>query len=422
MVSNRFFTVNIVFRREYFFVILIFLVVGFFYGWLKTDKKIPTTTLLPSAISGKTIVIDAGHGGRDPGAIGRTGLKEKDVNLDIAVRLKKYFSRVGVYVIMTREEDLDYGGENGATNLSKKRRDLVYRVKMANNSKADLLLSIHVNSFPQSIWSGAQCFYDSKNSKSKLLAEAIQRSLVTKLGPNRRKAKSADYMILKNTNMPSVTVEVGFISNPREEEFLADAEYREKLAAAIFYGTAEYLSEQVTESPSPVIAGKNQRGKVYPKPPPSPLSPGTARLFFATPNNEDLEFYPEEREIAGLEKGKNLESGKKILEELLRGPGEGSALLPCLPPGDWIRSIRLEGKRAIIDLSSELGEIIDGGGASELMAIYSLVNTLAINLELEEVIILVDGEKSSTLGGHFLLDEPLTPRPELAETEDLSKE
>ena len=414
MVDKKFFIVNIVFQKKYFFLILVLLVLGFFYGWLKFEKKVPTTTLLPSAISGKTIVIDAGHGGRDPGAIGRTGLREKDVNLDIAIRLKKYFSRVGVYVIMTREEDLDYGGENGPSNLSKKRRDLVYRVKMANESKADLLLSIHVNSFPQSIWSGAQCFYDSKNPKSKLLAEAIQRSLVTKLGPNRRKAKSADYMILKNTKMPSVTVEVGFISNPREEEFLANDEYREKLAEAIFYGTAEYLSVQLTED-NPVIAGKSQRGKVYPEPPPPQLPPGTAQLFFATPNNEDLEFCLEEREVIGLEKGKNLESGKKLLEELLRGPGEGSALLPCLPPGNWIRSIRLEGKTAIIDLSSELGKIIDGGGASELMAIYSLVNTIAVNLDLEEVIILVDGEKSSTLGGHFLLDEPLTPRPELAD-------
>ena len=418
--KKKIFWLNIVWRQEYIIAIILLIILGFFYGWTRWGQPVEAPSLLPSAISGKIIVIDAGHGGTDPGAVGRSGLEEKVITLDLAKRLKRYFSRVGVYVVMIRETDVDYGQMPAAGVLTKKRRDLLHRVQMANESKADLLLSIHVNSFPQSIWSGAQCFYDSKIPESKLLAEAIQDSLVTRLGPNRRKAKSADYLILKATTMPSVTVEVGFISNPREEELLADPEYREKLAEAIFYGTAAYLTQQAHETVSvatnPGGESAGLTAKVYPELTFPTVDPGMACLYFATPNNEDLSLTPEIRRLPEGAEGNKEKKGQVILGELARGPGEGSALLPCLPWGDWVKSLRLEGTRGVIDVRSELGTFINGGGASELLAIYSLVNTLAVNLELKEVTTLVDGVKSVTLGGHFLLDGPIRPRPELGLT------
>ncbi len=419
--KKKFFWLTIVWRREYLFAIIFLFVCGFFCGLTRRDEPVDAPSLLPSAVAGKTIIIDAGHGGFDPGAVGRSGLEEKTVTLDIAKRLKRYFSRVGVYVIMTREKDIDYSAMPEAGALTKKRRDLLYRVRMANESNADLLISIHVNSFPQSIWSGAQCFYDSELPESKRLAEAIQNSLVTRLGPNRRKAQSADYLILKATKIPSVTVEVGFISNPREEELLADPEYREKLAESIFYGTAVFLTQEA-RSAAPVAttagggAGGTLTAKVYPELTFPTLEPGTACLYFATPNNEDLSFKPEIRPLPELEEKSKLQKAQVILEELAKGPGEGSVLLPCLPGGNWVHGLRLEGTRAVVDVSSELGTFINGGGASEMMAIYSLVNTLAVNLDLNEVTILVDGVKNATLGGHFLLGEPIKPRPELGPT------
>ncbi len=408
MKRRSIYIINLVWKREYTYGIIIFILLGFFYGWTAGRPAVKTTKLLPSAISGKTIVIDAGHGGIDPGAVGRSGLKEKEVTLDIAKRLKRYFSRVGVYVVMTREADLDYSGESGEGKLTKKRRDILHRVKIANESEADLLLSIHVNSFPQSIWSGAQCFYDRKVPESKLLAVAIQKSMAERLGPNRRKAQQADYLLLEETTMPAVTVEVGFISNPREEALLADEEYREKLAEAIFYGTVEYLSALESEA-RPVLTGK-----VYPELTFPPVTPGTVCLYYATPNNEDLMLTPEIREMPTLTKWKPEEKGVLVLAELLKGPGEGSALLPCLPPGEWVRSFRLGGETAVVDIDPALAERIDGGGASEMMALYSLVNTLAINLNLDAVSILVGGEKNATLGGHIFLAEAVKPRPELS--------
>src|SRR5690606_22461815 len=159
-------------------------------------------------------------------------LAEKEITLDIAQRLRRLFSRVGVYVVMTREKDLDYGETGDQSRGTRKSRDLAYRAGIANRSGADLWLSIHVNSFPQSIWSGAQCFYEAGDQESKELAGAIQDELASKLGPNRRRPVAADYLLLKAARMPAVTVEVGFISNPREERMLADAAYREQLAEA----------------------------------------------------------------------------------------------------------------------------------------------------------------------------------------------
>lgn len=407
-----FFIFNIRFASLLYVSCLVLVILGFV---LQFNPLLRVATPGPASVSGRTIVIDAGHGGRDPGAIGRTGMQEKEITLDIARRLKRLFSRVGVYVVMTREADIDYGGvaerNSVPSELTQKRRDLLHRIRMVNQSKADLLLSIHVNSFPQSIWSGAQCFYDLRHPASKVAAVRIQEQLVKKLGPNRRKALAADYMLLKSTDLPSVTVEVGFISNPREEQLLATAEYRERLAEAIFLGTIIYWAEDKGEERAAPVS--KLMGKVYPELPPPPVTPGCARLFFTSPYSEDLGLYFEERDLALTPTDSVLAKAERLLGELWRGPGENSALLPCLPPGEWVTKISIRGKQAIIDLKPELATAVNGGVAAELLGLYSIVNTLALNLKLEAVTVLVDGQKGYSLGGHILLDEPVRPREDL---------
>jgi len=407
-----FFVFCIRFAPLLYVVFLVLVILGFV---LQFNPLLRVAAPGPASVSGRRIVIDAGHGGRDPGAVGRTGLQEKVITLDIARRLKRLFSRVGVYVVMTREADIDYSdvaeGNPVPGELTQKRRDLLHRIRMVNQSKADLLLSIHVNSFPQSIWSGAQCFYDLRYPASKAAARCIQEQLVEKLGPNRRKALAADYMLLKSTDLPSVTVEVGFISNPREEQLLATAEYRERLAEAIFLGTIIYLAEEEGENRAAPVS--NLTGKVYPELPPPPVAPGFARLFFTSPYSEDLNLYFEERDLGLTPKDSVLMKAERLLGELQRGPGENSALLPCLPPGKWVTKISLRGKQAIIDVKPELATAVNGGVAAELLGLYSIVNTLAFNLELEAVTVLIDGQKGYSLGGHILLDEPVPPREDL---------
>lgn len=381
----------------------------FFLGWRLAgkDEAFRTTVPLPGVVTGKTVVIDAGHGGRDPGAVGRSGLAEKEITLDIAQRLRRLFSRVGVYVVMTREKDLDYGETGDQSRGTRKSRDLAYRAGIANRSGADLLLSIHVNSFPQSIWSGAQCFYEAGDQESKELAGAIQDELAAKLGPNRRRPVAADYLLLKAARMPAVTVEVGFISNPREERMLADAAYREQLAEAIFAGAVAYLLRQRERAGSLPVIGQEE--PVLAGPPPAP--PGTARLYFAAPENKGPQLQAEERRLPDRG-GSPSEMARRLLEELFAGPGEKSLLLPVVPPGGWVRELRVNGKTAVVDLEAELAPAVQGGTA-ELLAVYSMVNTLAVNLDLESVTLLVAGEKGRTLGGHLLLGEPLSPRFDL---------
>lgn len=211
--------------------------------WLYQEPVIWINLPFTSTISGKKIVIDAGHGGSDPGTKSKTGLLEKEINLDIALKLKRHLSMVGVYCVMIRETDRDFS-DSGGDFATKKRRDLSYRTRIANQSGADLYLSIHANSFPQSIYHGAQTFYKASDPRSKLLAQAIQYHLVKRLGPNRRRAKAGDYRVLNDTEMPGVMIEVGFLSNPEEAELLKDEGYRDRIAKAIFHGVVDYFSNR----------------------------------------------------------------------------------------------------------------------------------------------------------------------------------
>jgi N-acetylmuramoyl-L-alanine amidase len=224
----------------YLAMLAIFMGIG---AWLLGEPAIWTSIPLGSMVSGRKVVIDPGHGGGDPGAKSSSGVVEKHLNLDVALRLKKYLSRVGVYCIMIRETDRDYFG-SGDSYGNKKRRDLNHRIEMANQSKADIFLSIHANSFPQTIYHGAQTFYNPNNPESKRLAETIQEQMVNSLGPNHRKARKGDYRVLELTQMPGVIIEIGFLSNPEEARLLATEQYREQLAQAIYHGLIQYFRTQ----------------------------------------------------------------------------------------------------------------------------------------------------------------------------------
>lgn len=202
---------------------------------------------LSGAISGRRVVIDPGHGGPDPGAVGRSGLVEKDLVLRIAFHLKRMLGRAGVYVVMIRESDRDFGDGKAGSMLARKRRDLSYRANLANRIRADVYLSIHANSIRDSRWAGAQVFYNRARPFARELAGSLQAAFAASLGPGYRLAKSADYRVLNETTMPAATIEVGFLSNPEEEARLADPGYQEKVAEAIFQGLLHYFLRRADE-------------------------------------------------------------------------------------------------------------------------------------------------------------------------------
>lgn len=187
-----------------------------------------------------TIVIDAGHGGRDAGCIGSTtGAKESDLSLSISKKLQKYLYDFGFNVIMTRE---NYDGLYSENVPNFKKDDLSKREKIISNSKANMLLSIHLNSFTDDSQYGAQAFYEPSNSQSVSLSKSIQTQLLNNLPNARKSSNSGDYYILKNKVIPCSLIECGFLSNPTEEKLLISDSYQQKIAYAIFCGVIDYLS------------------------------------------------------------------------------------------------------------------------------------------------------------------------------------
>lgn len=186
--------------------------------------------------NGKTIVIDVGHGGRDGGVVGSTGIKEADVNLGISKSLKHFLKEDGYNVIMTRESDVDlaYGNEF-------KKTDMLARKRIIDSASPDLVVSIHQNSFPDKDVYGAQVFYAPSSDEGKRLAESMQTVLNANLSCSRM-AKSGDYYIIQCSPHLSVLVECGFLSNPREESLLVTANYQRKVAYSIYSSIKSFLS------------------------------------------------------------------------------------------------------------------------------------------------------------------------------------
>lgn len=202
-------------------------------------KKEAITAMMP--VMQKTIVIDAGHGGFDPGKTGSQGENEKVINLQIAKKLQMYLEQGGATVYMTRNEDEALG--------DKKQSDMKERKAIANDSGADMLISIHQNAFPKQSAKGAQVFYHKQSAEGKLLAQSIQQALQDCDQENNREAKAnTDYYILRTTTVPAAIVECGFLSNPTEEEKLNTEEYQEKIAWAIYVGILNYLEAELPET------------------------------------------------------------------------------------------------------------------------------------------------------------------------------
>lgn len=189
----------------------------------------------------RCVVIDAGHGGNDPGKVGVTGCYEKDINLKITKKLKTFLEMEGIDVILTRDDDLGLYSE---TDSSKKSADMRNRVQLIEESNAALAVSVHQNSYSGESIKGAQTFYYTGSTESQELARLIQDRLVYTLDKeNHRKEKTNDsYYLLKNTSCPIVIVECGFLSNNEECRLLETDYYQEKVAWAIYMGIMQYLN------------------------------------------------------------------------------------------------------------------------------------------------------------------------------------
>ncbi len=192
------------------------------------------------------VIIDPGHGGINPGKIGNNNVLEKNVNLSVALEIKKILVKKNIKVILTRESDCGLYRESDS---NKKRSDLNKRCQIVNeqyiNNKNTICVSIHQNSYQNESVSGPQVFYYTKSKNGEMLARTIQDEINYKMQiQNKRKQKSNDnYYLLVNTMCPTVIVECGFLSNVIEAEMLCDEKYQQKIASSIVSGIKKYQKE-----------------------------------------------------------------------------------------------------------------------------------------------------------------------------------
>ena len=189
------------------------------------------------------LVVDAGHGGTDPGKVGVDGSLEKDINLAVAERLKTYLEQDDVKVIMTRETDTGLYSE---TDSRKKMADMKKRCEIIEESGADLVVSIHQNSYHEESVSGGQVFYYRDSSKGKALAEILQDRFDYVLGDQNRSLPkaNANYYLLLHVKCPIVIVECGFLSNRKEAALLNSGEYQDKLAYTNHMGIMQNMKKK----------------------------------------------------------------------------------------------------------------------------------------------------------------------------------
>ena len=212
-----------------------------------SDKYTPTVSL---PVSGKTIVIDAGHGIPDEGAQSSKGTTEAETNLKIALKLQNLLEQSGSTVILTRSDENAIYDLDSKTLKQKKISDIHNRVKIGNNSNADIFVSIHLNKIPQEQYDGWQTFYKKGSKEGEMLAKEIQKNLNEIMDKeNNRVAKTIDNIyIIKHVEIPTTIVECGFLSNPEEEKKLLEDEYQNKLAWGIYNGIINYFFSSSTDN------------------------------------------------------------------------------------------------------------------------------------------------------------------------------
>lgn len=191
-----------------------------------------------------TVVLDAGHGGIDPGKVGVAGTLEKELNLEITYRIKRLLEQNNIRVVLTRESD---AGLYTEADSNKKSADMRKRIEIIKQTEPQLVVSIHQNSYTSPNCKGAQVFFYEGSTSGELLAQTIQATIKETIADgNTREAKAnGSYYMLKKSTYPSVIVECGFLSSPEEEALLLQEEYQEKMAWAIHLGILRYLNAEL---------------------------------------------------------------------------------------------------------------------------------------------------------------------------------
>lgn len=227
-----------------FYIVIISIILGLVFLMIFVIMKINVYAAEETQQQKICVLIDPGHGGEDGGAVSSDGIVEKDINLDISIKLRDYLELSGFEVMMTRSDDNVLGDRTLPTVRERMLSDMHERLDMYNSEKVDYVISIHQNKFPEPKYSGAQVFYSPNDPESEKLADCMKRSVTGFLQPSNEreivKAGSNIYL-LNNCKKPCILVECGFLSNPEETALLNTEDYRRQMAFSIYCGFIEYV-------------------------------------------------------------------------------------------------------------------------------------------------------------------------------------
>ena len=203
------------------------------------EKTVPLSELkFSTGLKGKIVAIDPGHGGSDPGAISVRGSKEKLLNLNLSLIVKTILEKAGATVYMTRENDIDVSSPDASD-----RDELRARTLVGNNNRADIFISIHHNSSANSDLNGVTTYYYRKTLFDVVLAQSIQDAMAQAGGLTNIGARTANFFVVKNTTMPAALLEIGYMSNPQEEQLLTGQAFQQKMAQAIVAGIDQFFGQ-----------------------------------------------------------------------------------------------------------------------------------------------------------------------------------
>ena len=228
---------------KHFSLISLCVILAVFFYSSRTRHPVEIIPVMAVPVTNKVIILDAGHGTPDEGAESNNGVLEAPINLQITLKIQKLLESSGSTVILTRSDENSIYEIDAKTIAQKKVSDIHNRVKIGNNSSADVFVSIHLNKISQTQYSGWQTFYKNNDDNSKKLATSIQNSLNNTISNNNERIPHtlSSVYIMKKVEIPITIVECGFLSNPEDEVKLQTDEYQEKLAWGIYNGIMDYF-------------------------------------------------------------------------------------------------------------------------------------------------------------------------------------
>ncbi|MGE5559854.1 MAG: N-acetylmuramoyl-L-alanine amidase [Chloroflexota bacterium] len=357
------------------------------------------------------IVIDPGHGGIDGGAYIAGQVVEKDIVLDVALALRDALGDSSRKIRMTRDRDIDVSASGRRRKL-----DLASRLTLVRQAGGSMLVSVHANYCRDRRPRGPIVFYKPGSTASQRLAQCIHHALVP-FEPQQSGPVPGAFYILRNSSVPAVLVEIGFISNEQERALLKTPDYRRRIADAIARGIRSYLGGVASgvvggdAADGGVASGVASGGGAGGASPAAAL-PDTIPVYFPLRGGFSLArsvtveaSLPVMAPTAGTSGVELL--ARSVLARLLIGPEDGTQFAPAVPAGTTLAGVTFRDGLLTVDLSSDVAAIT--GAADEYLTVYALVDSLCGIPGVERVQLLVDGQRVETLAGHIDIERPLLP-------------